>query len=381
MSFSPADERWMRRALELARGGAGLTSPNPMVGAVIVRNGKIVGEGFHRRAGEPHAEIVALRSTLDARRSTSKIPKNVGTRTLRRATLYVTLEPCCTHGRTPPCTDAIIVSGIRRVVAATPDPNPKHSGRGIKLLRRAGICVEVGLLREEATRLNEAFNKWIVTGLPFVTVKAAMSLDGKIATRTGDSKWISSEQSRKLAHAMRATADAVMVGSRTVIRDNPQLTARLAPAKRQPLRIIVDSRGQTPLTARVYSDKFRGNTIVLTTKASKGGWRATLERRGVRVLVLPSRGGKIDLRAALRELGRREITSVLVEGGSELIGALFDARLVDKLAFFYAPKIIGGKDAPPAVGGVGIARISRALELKSPAVEKVGGDFLVTARC
>lgn len=366
----------MRRALQLARRGAGLTSPNPMVGAVIVRNGKIIGEGFHRRAGAPHAEIVALRVARSA----------------RNATLYVTLEPCCTHGRTPPCTDAVIASGIKRVVIGTIDPNPKHAGRGVKILRHAGIRVETGLLREEAAQLNEAFNKWIVTGLPFVTVKAAMSLDGKIATRTGDSKWITSDRSRKLAHQMRATADAVMVGSRTVILDNPQLTVRLAGAASAPrglgeqsrrdaapTRIIVDSRGITPLSARVYSDKFRGNTMVLTTKSADKEWRSTLERRGVRVLILPSRGGKIDWRAALRELGRMEITNLLVEGGGKLIGAFFDARLVDKLAFFYAPKIIGGTNAPTAVEGIGIKKIARVLKLKNLSIKNVGEDFLVTA--
>jgi diaminohydroxyphosphoribosylaminopyrimidine deaminase/5-amino-6-(5-phosphoribosylamino)uracil reductase len=378
MQFSSADERWMRRALELARRGAGLTSPNPMVGAVIVRNGKLIGEGFHQRAGGPHAEIVALRS---AQRSNASTLLRSAVNTLRRATLYVTLEPCCTHGRTPPCTDAIIASGIKRVVVATLDPNPKHSGRGIQILRRAGIRVETGLLREKATQLNKPFNKWITTGMPWVTVKAAMSLDGKIATYTGDSRWITAKPARKLVHQMRAAADAVMVGSRTVVRDDPALTARLVRAKKQPWRIVVDSQGKTPLSARVYSDSFRHNTIVLTTKSAGKNWRTTLEQRGVRVLLLPSRGGKIDLRAALSELGRLEIADLLVEGGGELIGALFDARLVDKLVFFYSPKIIGGRNAANSVGGTGALNISAAQTLENLSVEQVGKDLLVTADC
>jgi diaminohydroxyphosphoribosylaminopyrimidine deaminase/5-amino-6-(5-phosphoribosylamino)uracil reductase len=368
MSFGSADLRYMKRALALASRGAGLTSPNPMVGAVLAHQGKILGEGFHKRAGGAHAEILALRSARGAPRSA-----------IRRSTLYVTLEPCSTYGRTPPCTDAIIASGIKRVVIGAIDPNPRHGGRGVEILRRAGIRVETGLLADEAAALNESFNKWITTGLPLVTVKAALSLDGKIATRTGDSKWITSEPSRKLAHAMRARADAVMVGSRTVIVDNPRLTARFVRAKNQPLRVIVDSRGKTPLRARVFSKALRGRTLVLTTRFAPKKWRAALQRRGVEVVVVPARSGRLDLRRALRELGRRDITNVLVEGGGKLIGALFDARLVDKLAFFYAPKIIGGADAQTAVQGAGIRRLADARLLQNLSVRSVGEDFLVTA--
>jgi diaminohydroxyphosphoribosylaminopyrimidine deaminase/5-amino-6-(5-phosphoribosylamino)uracil reductase len=366
MAFTDFDTRMMRRALQLARRGAGSTSPNPMVGAVVARSGRVIGEGYHRKAGEPHAEVLAIRN---AQRSTPNV---------RRATLYVTLEPCSTFGRTPPCTEAIIAAGIKRVVVAAIDPNPKHAGRGIKILRRAGVRVETGLLADEAARLNEAFNKWVTTGLPFVTAKAAMSLDGKIATRTGDSKWITSEAARKVAHQLRAHADAVMVGSRTVIRDNPSLTVRLARARKQPKRIVVDSRGRSPLTSRVFTDAWRANTIALTTSASKKSWRDALTKRDVVVLVLPRRKGHVDLRAALKELARRDITSLLVEGGGELLGALFDARLVDKVAFFFAPKIIGGRVAPTSVAGEGIGRVASALMLREVELKQVGPDYVVT---
>jgi len=297
VSFTVQDERFMRRALALARRGLGKTSPNPAVGAVLVRHGKIIGEGWHRRAGEPHAEIHAIRAAAST----------------RGATLYVTLEPCCTHGRTPPCTDAIIAAGIRRVVVAATDPNPRHRGRGLRLLRRAGIRVEAGLLAEEATSLNESFNKWITTGLPLVIAKAAFSLDGKMATRTGDSKWITSETARRQAHKLRARVDAIMVGAKTVIHDDPQLTLRHGVRGRQPWRVVV---GRCPQTARVFTDEYRERTLHFPTR---------------------------NLRSVLRKLGRMGITSVLVEGGPTLLRAAFDAGLVDRVVFFYAPKVLAGR--------------------------------------
>ncbi len=327
MKFSPADTRFMHRALALAQRGVGTTSPNPCVGAVLVRDGKIIAEDYHKRAGGPHAEVFVFRKA--GRRA-------------RGATLYVTMEPCCTHGRTPPCTDAIIAAGIRRVVVAALDPNPKHDGRGLRILRRAGIRAEAGLLADEARSLNAAFNKWITTGLPLVTAKAGFSLDGKMATHTGDSKWITDEAARRKAHEMRARVDAILVGANTVIRDNPRLTVRHGVRGRQPWRVVLDSRGRTGARARLYTDVVRHRTIVFTTRHSPPAWRRYLAVKGINVIIVPARDGRVDLRAALRELGRMEVTSVMVEGGATLLGAMFDARLVDRIAFFYAPIILAG---------------------------------------
>ena len=321
----------MQKSLRLARRGIGQTSPNPVVGAVLVRAGKIIGQGWHKQAGGPHAEVFALAG-----------------RQACGATLYVTLEPCCTHGRTPPCTAAIIAAGIRRVVVAARDPNPRHNGRGLAVLRRAGIRCEAGLLADAATRLNSAFNKWITTAQPLVIAKAALSLDGKTATRTGDSKWITSEDARREAHQLRSRADAVMVGAGTVIADNPSLTirhgvnsSRPGRSQRQPWRVVVDSRGRCPRTAQLFTDEQRHRTIVCTTAGAPESWRRHLALRGVTVLVLPAKNVRVNLPAVLAELGRMEITSVLVEGGAELHSALFTAGLVDQVAFFFAPKIIG----------------------------------------
>jgi len=317
VSFNAQDERFMRRALALARRGVGKTSPNPAVGAVLVRGGRIVGEGWHKRAGKAHAEINALRGV-----------------NARGATLYVTLEPCCTHGRTPPCTDAIIAAGIRRVVVAATDPNPKHSGRGLRLLRRAGIRVEAGLLAEEAAALNAAFNKWITTGLPLVIAKAALSLDGKMSTRTGDSKWITSEAARREAHKLRAGVDAIMVGGNTVIKDDPRLTLRHGVRGKQPCRVVV---GRCPRTAKVFTDAHGNRTLHFTTR---------------------------NLRAVLLKLGRLGITSVLIEGGPTLLGVAFDAGLVDKVAFFFAPKVIAGS-----------ARVAKATTLRG-AWRQIGAEIV-----
>ncbi len=334
----------MRRALVLARRGVGKTSPNPAVGAVLVRKGRVVGEGWHQRAGGPHAEIGALRQA-------------------RGDTLYVTLEPCCTWGRTPPCTDAIIGAGIKRVVVAARDPNSRHDGRGLRILRRAGVSVDAGLLAHEAARLNEPFNKWITTGTPLVIAKAAMSLDGKIATRTGDSKWITSEAARREAHRLRSRVDAVMVAAGTVIRDDPQLTLRHGVRGRQPWRVVVDARGRAPRTAKLFTDSNRQRTIVVTTSLSSPTWRRSLALRGVTVLVVRRAGKHVALPALLKALGACEITSVLVEGGGDFLGALFAARLVDRVALFYAPLVLGGRDAKTAVEGEGVTQVKQAWRL------------------
>lgn len=362
------DIQCMQRALCLAERARGHTSPNPMVGAVVARRGRIVGEGYHRRAGEPHAEILAL--------------KEAGKRA-KDATLYLTLEPCSTHGRTPPCTETILRAGLKRVVIATEDPNPKHHKRGIAVLRKAGIAVQVGLLKDEAARLNVVFNKWITTGLPFVTIKASMSLDGKIATRTGDSKWITGPKARALGHKLRSEHDAILVGINTVLRDDPALTVRLGKAaqgrRKQPLRLVLDSKGRIPLNCQLLSDRSRKNTIVLTTKLCGVSKREEIQSRGAKVWVAPLRAKAVDLRWALRRLAKQEVTSILVEGGGEAIASLLEEGLADRLAFFYAPVIIGGNDAVSAVGGRGITRIEEALRLSNLTCERIGDDLLVTA--
>ena len=346
----------MRRALALARRGLGNTSPNPAVGAVLVRNDRIIGEGYHKRAGWQHAEVFALHRG-----------------NARGATLYVTMEPCCTRGKTPPCTDAIVAAGVKRVIVAALDPNPNHDGRGLTVLRRAGIRVDAGLLTDEATQMNVAFNKWITTGMPLVIAKAALSVDGKIATRTGDSKWITSEVARREAHKLRARVDAIMVGANTVIRDNPQLTLRYGVRGRLPWRVVVDARGRCPRTSKVFTDSHRDRTLVITTSVSR-------PLQGIKLITVPQRERRVDLRAALRALGKLNVTSVLAEGGGELLGSLFDARLVDRVAFFVAPAIIGGREATTAVEGAGVARVRRAHRLRDCHWRRIGeGEMLLEA--
>ena len=356
----------MERALVLARRAMGQTSPNPMVGAVVVRNRRVIGEGYHHRAGSPHAEVHALRAAGELAKGSD---------------LYVTLEPCSTYGRTPPCTDAIIQAGIRRVVVAVVDPNPKHSGQGLELLKKAGIKVEVGLLGEASRRLNEPFNKWIRTGMPFVTVKAAMSLDGKIATRTGESKWITGEKSRAFGQELRRAAAAVMVGSGTVAADNPQLTVRGDSVDAQPWRVIVDGRGRSMLDAKVFADEHRSRTIVLTSERAPEPWRKQLVESGVTVMSCALRDDHLDVSDALKQLGQREIINVLAEGGGGLAGALFDARLVDKVVFFYAPRIIGGAGATVAVAGRGIGPLKDAISLRNIEWRHLDDDFAVIGYC
>jgi diaminohydroxyphosphoribosylaminopyrimidine deaminase/5-amino-6-(5-phosphoribosylamino)uracil reductase len=364
MAFTSQDERFMKRALALARRGLGRTSPNPAVGAVLVRKGRVVAEGWHKRAGGPHAEVFALRNVK-----------------ARGATLYVTMEPCSTWGKTPPCTEAIIATGVKRVVVAARDPNPKHNGRGLTVLRRAGIRVEASLLADEATALNEAFNKWVTTGLPLVIAKAGMSLDGKIATRTGDAKWITGEAARREGHKLRAAVDAIMAGANTVIHDDPQLTVRHGVRGKQPWRVVVDGRGRCPRTVRLFTDAHRQRTIVLTTSLSPARWRRDLSQSGIHVFVVKGSSGRSNLRTALRALGRMDITSVLVEGGGELLGSLFDARLVDRVALFYAPIVIGGQDAVTAVAGKGASKIKHSVRLLDCHWRRIGEDeMLVEAK-
>ncbi len=342
---------FMARALELAARGRGRTSPNPMVGAVVVKDGHIVGEGFHERAGAAHAEVAALKGAGELARG---------------ADLYVNLEPCSHHGRTPPCVEAIIKAGIRKVYASMTDPNPLVAGRGIARLRDAGVEVEVGLGAEEAAKLNEVFIKYITTGFPFITMKTAMSLDGKIATRTGDARWISGAASRRLVHQLRDEVDAIMVGSGTVCADNPRLTTRLAEGGRDPIRVIIDSQRRVPPTANLFGP---GRVILATTKADP-----PLPPH-VEMILFP--GPKVDLVGLAKALAAREITSVLLEGGAGLNWAAIQAGIVDKVMFFLAPLIIGGESAPTPVGGLGVDQLRDAQPLYDLKVSRVEEDILV----
>ena len=350
----------MREALRIARHAEGRTSPNPLVGAVVVRDGKIVAQGWHRKAGTPHAEIHAL---------------NMAGELSRGATLFVTLEPCSHFGRTPPCARAIVDAGIKKVVAAMSDPNPKVAGRGFEILRAAGIEVEVGLLEDEARKLNEVFLKWVTKKLPFVTLKFACSLDGKIATVGGQSQWISCEESRKFSHGLRDLSDAILVGVGTVLADNPSLTTRLVDGK-NPVRVIVDSNARTPLDAKVVTDK-SARTILATTSNAPPEKISALESHGVEIITAGD-NQRVDLKILMRELAAREITSVLVEGGGTIHFAMLEAQRVDKIFAFVAPKIIGGSNALTAVEGNGFAKLSDAVELENFSAQQLGTDFLLS---
>jgi len=356
-----ADTRWMRRALRLALRGQGRTSPNPMVGAVIVKAGQLIGQGHHKQVGGPHAEIWALRDAGE---------------NARCATIYVTLEPCSHHGRTPPCTDALIQSGLARVVAAIEDPNPEVSGNGLRKLQEAGIEVEVGLLADEARRLNAPYFKHTITGLPLVSLKAAMSLDGKIATAAGESRWITGDKARALGHRLRAIHDAVLVGVGTVLADDPRLTVRNARG-RTPLRVIVDSRARTPAEAAILTADEIPPVIAVTGQAPKKRL-AALQRAGAEIWEMPSLGEFVDLRALMQRLGERQVQSVLVESGGTLTAGLLDADLADRVYFFVAPRLIGGTDAPGPVGGSGAAKLAEAWRLENMRVRRVGEDVLIS---
>ena len=354
----------MARALELAARGRGHVEPNPMVGAVVVRDGCILGEGWHERFGGPHAEPNAI--------------DGAGSEACRGATLYVTLEPCSHRGKTPPCVEAICQAGFARVVCAVVDPDPRNQGRGIELLRAAGIEVEVGLLEAEARRLIAPFAKLITEGLPFLTAKWAMSLDGKIATRTGDSRWVSSEDSRRLVHTLRGQVDAILVGIGTAIADDPQLTAR-PPGPRTALRIVADSRARLSPASTLVATARDIPLLLATTDAAPDDRCRVLADAGVEVLILPDDVGHVSLTALMEELGRRRLTNVLLEGGGQLIAAALDAGLVDKLMVFVAPSLIGGHDAPSPVEGLGIARMAQARRARDLTLHRIGDDALIEA--
>ena len=357
------DTSYMKRALAIAQEALGRTSPNPAVGALVVKDGVVLGQGSTLPPGQSHAEIVAL---------------NQAGERARNASIYVTMEPCCVYGRTPPCTQAIIAAGISTVHVATVDPNPLVNGRGLAELDAAGIVVHSGDEEEETRKLYEAFAKHINTGTPFVTAKFAMSLDGKIATSTGDSKWVTGPAARGHVHEMRRTCDAVMVGVNTVVRDNPLLTARDregGPLERQPLRVVLDSTARTPPDSLLL--KQPGQTLIAVTRPPESRV-ATLREAGAEVLVLPAtKDGTVDPSALLQTLGARGVVNLLVEGGGTLLGSLFDLGLVDKVAAFIAPVIIGGASAPSPVGGEGSVTMERITRLERVSVKRVEEDLLV----
>ncbi|MSU57937.1 MAG: bifunctional diaminohydroxyphosphoribosylaminopyrimidine deaminase/5-amino-6-(5-phosphoribosylamino)uracil reductase RibD [Pedosphaera sp.] len=377
----------MRLALRLARRGYGQTSPNPMVGAVLVKSGKIIGRGWHRRAGEAHAEIEALRDA-----------QNRGNNP-HGATLYVTLEPCCTHGRTPPCTAAIVAAGIKRVVVGAVDPNPKHAGKGFKILKRAGIEVVHGVLSDTCAKVNEAFNHWIVERTPFVTVKAAMTLDGKIATASGESKWITGEKARAHGMKMRQGADAILAGVNTVLADNPALTFRPTDKSKGNIqhptsniqhpklrRIVLDSMARTPLDSKVVSDESAALTTIVVSKRAPNNCVVALAKR-VNVLIAPvskssivNHQSSIALDWLLTKLGSENVTSLLVEGGGEVNASFLLGGFAQRVVFFYAPKILGGRDARKAVAGDGVKKLSELIQLREVEWRSLGEDLLLTAR-
>jgi diaminohydroxyphosphoribosylaminopyrimidine deaminase/5-amino-6-(5-phosphoribosylamino)uracil reductase len=356
------DALWMDRALRLAEQGVGRTSPNPMVGAVLIRDGRVVGEGAHLRAGGPHAETVALEAAGAAARG---------------ATCYVTLEPCAHVGRTPPCAEALVRAGVARVVAACRDPHPRVDGRGLARLQAAGVAVTVGVREVEARALNRAFLCAVTEGRPHVTLKAAMTLDGKIAAADGASRWITGEAARLEAHRLRFAADAVLVGIGTVLADDPRLTVRhpgLPP--KEPFRVVADSRVRIPADARVLHSGEPGRAVVACVAPAPAGPAAALRARGVRVLELPDNGGRVDLRALLEALRALDVIAVLAEGGGELGGALAAASLVDRVAFFVAPRLLGGREAPGPLGGRG-RPLKEALALVDVTTRRLGDDLLI----
>ncbi|MBI5598970.1 MAG: bifunctional diaminohydroxyphosphoribosylaminopyrimidine deaminase/5-amino-6-(5-phosphoribosylamino)uracil reductase RibD [Deltaproteobacteria bacterium] len=371
----------MRLALNLARKGLGSTSPNPAVGSLVVKEREIVGRGWHRKAGLPHAEVIAL--------------NEAGGRA-KGADLYVTLEPCVHYGRTPPCVEAVIKSGVKRVFIGCIDPNPVVAGRGIKKLKRAGIKAASGILEKECRSLNEAYLKYITTGLPFVLLKLASSLDGRIATKGGESKWITSLPARRYVHRIRSIVDCVMVGSGTVIKDNPGLTVRLVKG-RNPARAVVDSGLKIPLSAiffsptgvrnlsRPFGERVggapirrmgRGKIFVFTTGKADRRKIKLIEEKGAEVITVPATKDGVSLKRVLKELGKREVTSVMLEGGARLSAGALKEGVVDKVVFMIAPKIIGG-DGVPSIGALGIKGIKKAFKIRDMKTKRVGEDIMV----
>ncbi|MDD5448019.1 MAG: bifunctional diaminohydroxyphosphoribosylaminopyrimidine deaminase/5-amino-6-(5-phosphoribosylamino)uracil reductase RibD [Actinomycetota bacterium] len=359
---SNEEERFMLRAIRLAEGGRGFVSPNPLVGAVVVSDGDILGEGCHQYLGGDHAEVIALRNAGGGARG---------------ATLYVTLEPCSHQGRTPPCVDRIIRNGIGKVVMAMVDPNPLVNGFGKRKLEENGVETVIGPYGELVRRQNESYVKFMSEGMPFVTLKMALSIDGKSATRTGDSRWITSKESRRDAHRLRLQSDAIMVGIGTVLSDDPKLTARFGHTGKQPLRVIVDSMARTPVKSKLVSDK-KARTIIATTEGAPDFRKEALRKSGVEV-VTAGEGPRVDLRVLLDLLAKRGVTSLVVEGGAELAHSIWAEGLADKLVLYISPKVIGGREAPGCIGGMGIERIAESGRVKIEEIYLLGEDLKIVA--
>lgn len=352
----------MRMALRLAEKARGRTSPNPMVGAVVVKNGRIIGRGYHAKAGQPHAEAVALAKAGNAAKD---------------ATLYVTLEPCLhTNKRTPPCTPLVMQSGVKRVVVAMIDPNPRVSGGGLKALRKAGIEVISGVLNDEAKKQNEAFIRHITTGLPFVTLKLAQTLDGKIATASGESKWITGEEARLEGRRLRDFNDAILVGIQTVLKDDPSLTTRM-PGGRDPIRVVLDSHLRIPFQARIIAQASPARTIIAALADAPPEKMKKLQRIGAEVLLVKSSQGRVDMRDLMKKLGKMNIMSILIEGGAEVNSSALKTGIVDKVVMFIAPALMTGKDSVCSVGGKSPGKLSQAIRLSGVSIRPVGRDFLL----
>jgi len=354
------DEQRMKQVLRLAEKGRGRTSPNPVVGAILVKNDQVVGKGYHVRAGELHAEIVALQQAGESARG---------------STLYINLEPCTHFGRTPPCAPRVIKARVKRVVIGMKDPNPRVKGRGIQTLRQAGIDVQVGILERECQRINEAFHKYIVHKEPFVILKVASTLDGKIATQEGDSKWITGEVSRRFVHRLRDQVDAVLVGIGTILKDDPMLTARIE-GGHDPYRVVLDSRLRIPERAKVLKGS-PSKVIIATTEEGSHEKMERLRRKGFQILVLNSKEGRVDLRTCLKRLGTIGIVTLLVEGGSQINGSFLDERKIDKFYFFFSSKWMGDPEAPSIFGGHGARDLKKAVRLNQVRFRKMGEDFLI----
>jgi len=378
------DERYMRIALGLALKGEGFVEPNPLVGSVIVKNNHIIGKGYHAYFGGPHAEINAINSVTNPRPQRRGSPKAAGL--LKGATLYLTLEPCAYFGKTPPCAPAIVQSGIKKVVIATKDPNHLVNGKGIRFLKQHGISVTEGVLRKEAGGINKPFFKLHQKGLPYIVAKWAMSLDGKLATKTGDSKWITSEKSRNYAKGIRAKMNGVMVGIGTVLKDNPTLLPNppLSPFNKgggkggfNPVRIILDSQARLPLTSNLVRTLDKGDIYLMISSRAPQRKIHLLEHKRVRFFGVPSRKGKLDFMAMLKILAKNGVNKIMIEGGGEVLGSAFDHKVVDEVYAFIAPKIIGGRDAKKPAEGNGINKIKDALQLKDVNIKYLNPDILI----
>jgi len=351
----------MALAINLASATEGQTSPNPQVGAVLVKNGQMIGMGAHLKAGEPHAEVHAITMAGDKAKD---------------ATLYVTLEPCSHFGKTPPCSNLVIESGIKKVFVASVDPNPLVGGAGVKKMLEAGLDVQVGLMEEEAKALNKVFFHYISTGLPYVTLKSATSLDGKIATVTGESKWITGEEARKDVHRFRHSHDAILVGVNTVIKDNPSLTTRLKAGGKNPVRVVLDNTLRTPLDSRIVNDE-AAETMIMTGARAEPERIKQFTERGIKVIKLETE--QVEIHDMLKKLGDRAITSVYVEGGAEVHGSFLKEKAFQQVIAYIAPKLLGGKNAPAAYGGAGIARLEDTISLDIKDVKQIGQDIRIIA--